>query len=280
MTLLDALLRELRYDCSVKDIRQGVFHTAVLTRRCGMAATLPKDALRQKPPLVAEPGALLDKDPEALAKLAHSASLLEAAIGMATINSLLPVDETTMVERNAGDILIEKGTGKNVTVIGHFPFLPQLRKAAAHLWVLENNPQEGDLGPEKAPEVLPQSDIVAITGTAITNHTFETGSPRPSTNPPHFVTKTHPTPVCRSTGLRVLIGWGGGFSVPPFQPGCSFSILPRVGDPGPVRHGWGFSRTRETVGWPCVKPPKGAPQLNPSRIPTCLPGRLTILQEN
>jgi len=173
MTLLDALLRELRYDCSVKDIRQGVFHTAVLTRRCGMAATLPKDALRQKPPLVAEPGALLDKDPEALAKLAHSASLLEAAIGMATINSLLPVDETTMVERNAGDILIEKGTGKNVTVIGHFPFLPQLRKAAAHLWVLENNPQEGDLGPEKAPEVLPQSDIVAITGTAITNHTFD-----------------------------------------------------------------------------------------------------------
>ena len=78
-----------------------------------------------------------------------------------------------MVERNAGDILIEKGTGKNVTVIGHFPFLPQLRKAAAHLWVLENNPQEGDLGPEKAPEVLPQSDIVAITGTAITNHTFD-----------------------------------------------------------------------------------------------------------
>jgi len=173
MTLLEELIRGLHDDCPVKDIRQGVFHTAVLTRRCGMAATLPKDALRQKPPMVAEPGSLLDKGPVELAKLAFSDSLMEAAIGMATINSLLPVDETAMVERNAGDILMEKGAGKNVTVIGHFPFLPQLRKAAAQLWVLENNPQEGDLGPEKAPDVLPRSDVVAITGTSITNHSFD-----------------------------------------------------------------------------------------------------------
>lgn len=173
MTLLEELIQGLQYDCPVKDIRQGVFHTAVLTKRCGMAATLPKDALRQKPPMVAEPGTLLDKSPEEVVRLAHSQSLMEAAIGMATINSLLPVDETTMVERNAGDILVEKGAGRNVAVIGHFPFLPQLRKAAANLWVLENNPQEGDLGPEKTPEILPQSDVVAITGTSITNHSFD-----------------------------------------------------------------------------------------------------------
>lgn len=173
MPLLDDLTKDLNYDCQVKDIRQGVFHTAVLTRRCGMAATLPKDALRQQGPMVAEPGFLLDKTPSDLAKLAYSPRLLEAAMGMATINSLLPVDAGTMIERNAGDILMEKGAGKKVTVIGHFPFLPQLRQKAGTLWVLENNPQEGDLGPEKAPEVLPQSDVVAMTGTAITNHTFD-----------------------------------------------------------------------------------------------------------
>jgi len=173
MTLLEELTRVLDYDCPVMDIRQGVFHTAVVTRRCGLAATLPKDALRQSPPLVAEPGFLLEKNAEELVSLVHSQSLLEAAIGMATINSLLPVDESVMVERNAGDILLEKGTGKNVAVIGHFPFLPKVRQQAANLWVLENNPHEGDFGPEQAEEFLPQADVVAITGTSITNHTFD-----------------------------------------------------------------------------------------------------------
>ena len=173
MTLLEELTRELDFDCPIKDIRQGVFHTAVVTRRCGLAATLPKDALRQEPPLVAEPGFLLDKSAKELVALVHSESLLEAAMGLAAINSLLPVDETSMLERNAGDILLEKGAGKNVAVIGHFPFLPKVRDRAAKLWVLENNPQAGDFGPEQAAQYLPQADVVAITGTSITNHTFD-----------------------------------------------------------------------------------------------------------
>jgi uncharacterized protein (DUF4213/DUF364 family) len=173
MTLLEELTRSLDYDCEVKDIRQGVFHTAALTRGCGLAATLPRDALRQTPPLVSDPGALLDKTAEELAALAHSESLLEAAMGMATINSLLRIDESVMVERNAGDILLEKGTGRNVLVVGHFPFLPKIRKIAATLWVLENNPQPGDYGPERAGEFLPQADVVAFTGTTLTNHTFD-----------------------------------------------------------------------------------------------------------
>ncbi|MFO7596167.1 MAG: DUF364 domain-containing protein [Desulfocurvibacter africanus] len=92
---------------------------------------------------------------------------------MATINSLLPVDDAAMVERNADDIIMEKGAGKNVAVIGLFPFLSKVRQHAANLWVLENNPHEGDFGPEKAEEYLPQADVVAITGTSITNHTFD-----------------------------------------------------------------------------------------------------------
>jgi uncharacterized protein (DUF4213/DUF364 family) len=173
MTFLEELTQVLNYDCPIKDIRQGVFHTAVITRRCGLAATLPRDALRQEPPLVSEPGFLIEKNAEALVALVHSPSLLEAAMGMAAINSLLPVDETVMVERNAGDLLLEKGAGRNVAVIGHFPFLPKVRERAANLWVLEQNPREGDLGPEQAETYLPQADVVAITGTAITNHTFD-----------------------------------------------------------------------------------------------------------
>ncbi|MFO7596166.1 MAG: DUF4213 domain-containing proteins [Desulfocurvibacter africanus] len=79
MKLLEELTQTLNYECPPKDIRQGVFHTAVVTRRCGLAATLPKDALRQVPPLVADPGFLLEKSAEELVALIHSQSLLEAA---------------------------------------------------------------------------------------------------------------------------------------------------------------------------------------------------------
>lgn len=173
MTLLDALRQSLPGDCPIRDIRQGVFHTAVVSRGCGLASTLPKDALRQSPPLVAEPGTLLDKTPAELTALADSSSLLEAAIGMAAINSLLPIDTAPMVERNASELILSRGAGKNVAVVGHFPFLAKVKEKARNLWVLEHNLHEGDLAAEEAATYIPQADVVAITGTSITNHTFD-----------------------------------------------------------------------------------------------------------
>ncbi len=82
MKVLDDLISTLDFNAPVMDIRQGVFHTGVVTRHCGLAATLPKDALKQEGPLVKEPGFLLDKTPRELAEMAYSDSLLEAAVGM------------------------------------------------------------------------------------------------------------------------------------------------------------------------------------------------------
>lgn len=173
MKILDHLISTLDFNASVKDIRQGVFHTAVVTRSCGLAATLPRDALRQSPPLVKDSGTLLDWTPAALVNLAHSASILEAAIGMATLNSLLKIDETSCREWNAADLILEKGKGRRVAVVGHFPFLPRVREAAKVLWVIEKNPREDDFGEDQADRWIPQADVVAITGTALTNHTLE-----------------------------------------------------------------------------------------------------------
>lgn len=173
MTVLDELLDSLDTDCPVRDIRQGVFHTAVRTRHCGLASTLPKDALRQSPPMVPEAGRLLEKSAGELAAMVRSDSLMEAAIGMATVNSLLRVDTAPMVERNASEIILGRGTGKNVAVVGHFPFLGKVREKARNLWVIEHNPQDGDHAATEAGELLPRADVVAITGTSLTNHTFE-----------------------------------------------------------------------------------------------------------
>jgi uncharacterized protein len=176
MKILDDLLSVLDMKTSVRDIRMGLFHTAVLTRNCGLASTLSQDALRQHQegePLVKEPGYLLNKRVDDLARMAYSESLLEAAIGMATINSLLEVDESLCINRNAADLIAEKGKGKKIAIVGHFPFIPKLQGLAEKVWVIEKNPQEGDLSEEQVETYIPQAEVVGITGTAITNHTIE-----------------------------------------------------------------------------------------------------------
>jgi len=173
MKILDDLISTLHFDVAVRDIRQGFFHTAVLSRHCGLAATLPRDALKQKGTLVKEPGFLLDKTTEALARMAYSESLLEAAIGMATINSLVEEDEESCMELNAADLILQKGEGRRVAVVGHFPFLHRVRERASVLWVIEKNPREGDFLEAEGNRFLPQADVVAVTGTSLTNHTLE-----------------------------------------------------------------------------------------------------------
>jgi len=173
MRILDDLMSILNFEALVEDIRQGVFHTGVLTRNCGLAATLPRDALRQEPPMVKEPGFLLDKRPLELAQLAYSQSILEAAIGMATINSLIEVYGGSCIELNAAELIVEKGKGKRIAIVGHFPFIAKVRETAKQLWVIEKNPREGDFIEADADNLIPQADIVAITGTAFTNHTID-----------------------------------------------------------------------------------------------------------
>jgi len=163
----------LNFDAVVKDIRQGIFHTGVLTRNCGLAATLPRDALQQKPSMIKEPGFLLDKNIRELTQLAGSQSILEAAIGMAAINSLLEIEDDSCIELNAAELIKEKGKDKKVAIVGHFPFIPKVREISKEVWVIEKNPKEDDLHETEADTLIPQADVVAITGTALTNHTLD-----------------------------------------------------------------------------------------------------------
>ncbi len=173
MKILNALLSNLNTEAVVRDIRQGPFQTAVLTRNCGLASTPHYGGSHHVTAPVSEPGLLLEKDPKVLAELALSLSLHEAAIGMATINSLIDLDAIQCIKVNAGDLIAEKGEGKRVAIVGHFPFIPKLRGMVRELWVIEKNPREGDFTEDQAESILPQADVVGITGTAFTNHTIE-----------------------------------------------------------------------------------------------------------
>jgi uncharacterized protein (DUF4213/DUF364 family) len=173
MKILDDLLLSLKgNDFPVRSVHTCVFWTAVLTKHCGLSSTFRDQGIPHDRG-VRDVGNLTRKTALELAGYAKSDSLLEASIGMATINSLIDIDESQCIEKNAFEIILEKGADKNVAIIGHFPWIPKLRERVKNLWVLEQRLREGDLPAKEADRILPQCDIVGITGTSFINHTFE-----------------------------------------------------------------------------------------------------------
>ena len=176
MSITETLLGSLRANAPVRRVPVGAFWTAVVLDtdppRCGPASTL-RGATHDDGPPVPHAGRLLEYSGRELAGWLGSSSTLEASIGMAAFNALLEVDETACTEINAEDVILNWGTDRRVAIVGHFPFVERVRQAAEVCWVLELRPRPGDLPAERADEVLPQADVVALTGTSLINHTFD-----------------------------------------------------------------------------------------------------------
>jgi uncharacterized protein (DUF4213/DUF364 family) len=172
MKIIEELLSAINYEAPVREIRQGPFQTAVLSRYCGLASTPHEPGPHIKYP-VPEAGSLTEKTARDIAYMAKSGSPYEAAIGMAAINSLLEINERECKDLNARDLIAQKGAGRKVAIVGHFPFVPQLKEYVKELWVIEKEPREGDRTEAEAKDFIPQADVVGITGTAFTNHTVE-----------------------------------------------------------------------------------------------------------
>jgi hypothetical protein len=120
-----------------------------------------------------EPILLTGKTALELAQLSPSTDIEKASLGLAAINSLIPIDLSRCTEISASHILIQKGNGKNISIIGHFPFVDDLKGVAKNLWVIEKWQKVGDYPEEDASRYLPQSDLIAITSTTLINHTLE-----------------------------------------------------------------------------------------------------------
>jgi len=178
MKLVEDLLATLP-DGLVRDVRVGAFWTGVIVEvanqtQCGLASTLRVEGHHHGGgPAVGEAGRLMERSARELAELARSDSLMEASIGMATVNALLPKQEDQWVDLNAEDVIARHAAGKQVALVGHFPFIPRLRERVGKLWVLELRPQGDDLPADAAQDVIPQADVLAITGTTLINRTFE-----------------------------------------------------------------------------------------------------------
>ncbi|MCL4394224.1 MAG: DUF364 domain-containing protein [Chloroflexi bacterium] len=159
-------------DAPVEDVRVGLFWTAVRGPRLGLAST-QADASCCFASDVTGAGQLQERSAQELAAMLRSSHPVEASIGLAALNALLPIDRAAGVEMNAREYLLEHGRGAKVVMIGHFPFGDLLRQVAAKVWVLELHPSDGDTPAARAAELIPQADVIGLTANTLMNGTFE-----------------------------------------------------------------------------------------------------------
>lgn len=177
MTVFEGLLATLQ-DGKVLDVRIGLHWTAVVVEvagepRCGLAATLFEREGHDHAPTVPQAGELDRVSGRELAELALCGQPTLTSVGMAAINALLPRSPKLYFEANAEEMISQYGAGKRVVLVGHFPFVPRLHARVGELVVLELQPGEGDTPADQAAVVLPQAQVVAITGMALVNGTLE-----------------------------------------------------------------------------------------------------------
>ena len=211
MTTTEALLNDLETDAPVRQVLVGAFWTAVVLdtdpARCGLASTLRAETHDNGPP-VPQAGRLREHSGRELAEWLRSPRILEASIGMAAYNALLDVDEAACNEVNAEEVILRRGTGCRVAIVGHFPFVERVRQAAGVCWVLELRPRPGDLVAGEAERVLPEADVVALTGTSLLNHTCDdlVGLCRPEASVILLGASAPLSPVLFERGVNAISG--------------------------------------------------------------------------
>jgi uncharacterized protein (DUF4213/DUF364 family) len=174
--LLESLIHSLP-EGRITQVCIGIHWTAVVAKvageeRCGLASTLGISHKHGEPD-VPKSGQLESLTGGEIAVYALTGKSVLGSIGVAAINALLPRQPEKWVNINAEDVIIKEGKGKSVALIGHFPFIPRVRDQVGELIVLELNPQPGDMPAEAAEDILPNMDVVAISGTTLINNTLD-----------------------------------------------------------------------------------------------------------
>ncbi|MGV8026859.1 MAG: Rossmann-like domain-containing protein [Anaerolineaceae bacterium] len=228
--ILQDLLDHLREDHPVKNI--GVYaHSILVTSRfSGMASTILSSQPHAEEQ-ISQAGDLLKKTALQLAVLCTSTNSLEAGIGLAAINSLIEPPSMNLQSINVAGVLEEKGQGKKIVLIGHFPFIPRLQKIAKALWVIDLNPAAGEFSPSDAPRFLPQADIVAMTANTLITHAAE-----------EYIS------LCNPAALKIMLGPSTPMSPILFEHGLDILAGIRITDVDMVQRflsqGASFSQVR------------------------------------
>jgi uncharacterized protein len=175
MQLIDDLIGAVRENSApASDVRVGISWTGVYGKYCGVAKTYGIPFKHGN--YTRDMGRLTDKTTLELAEYARSWNLVEASIGVAAVNSMIKPQGKADI--NAIDSIMEMGIDKKIVMVGQFPMIDEIRAISRELWVLEAdpfliNPKEGIITEEAAEFLIPDSDIVIITGSTLINKSLE-----------------------------------------------------------------------------------------------------------
>jgi uncharacterized protein (DUF4213/DUF364 family) len=176
MKLIDDLISSVKEnDAPVKNVILGVSWTAVNAKYCGLSKTYGIPVKHGN--YVTDMGNLTQKTSLELAQYTKSWNFTEASIGVAAINSMVPPPENVL-NINADKFVLEKGKDKKVVMIGAFPFMDALKAVAKEMIVLELDPYQLNakemILPDSAAEyVIPDCDLLIITGSTLINKSME-----------------------------------------------------------------------------------------------------------
>jgi uncharacterized protein (DUF4213/DUF364 family) len=187
-----------------------------------------------RPPLSGAVEGLAGRRVKDLARLAASWNFYEAALGLAAINASLnaerlrSLDSEGPVFGNAIENLRQRARGKTVGVIGRFPRLEALEGAAARLMVFERRPSEGDYPDPAAEFLLPECELVLVTGTTVINKTIPRLLELSRNAEVHLVGPS--VPLCLDLFGLGLAGLAGSL-VPDYRALSGALSIGNIGDP-------------------------------------------------
>lgn len=160
----------------IKDVRVGIGYTAVLLddNKCGLAYTF-RNELGCCCSVFSKGGIVKGQECSDVIQWAKADNLVQAAIGVATINALLQKNIGNYNCDNVFEVL-DIGCDDTLGVIGDFgPLVNGKGKKAKKMYVFERRDIEGEnyYSDDSINEHLPKCDIVVITSTSIINKTFD-----------------------------------------------------------------------------------------------------------
>ncbi len=163
------------------------------TTRLGSGPTHGEQAQR-----LAGAGQWVGRSAADLARGVLASHPLERSVGLAALNALLPEPTGRIGERNAGELASERGAGQIIGVVGWFPFIPELNRAAARVEIFEKDPETGfELTAERARR-LGECDGLCITAATLLNGTLD-GILRAARPEAWKILVGPSAPLCRAT---------------------------------------------------------------------------------
>jgi uncharacterized protein (DUF4213/DUF364 family) len=164
------------YDLPLTNLAAYAFVTTAKTRRVGLSMTLSDDRVfefRVKS-AVTNMGEVEKLGLKKILEWTDSLNGIERSFAIASLNSAIDLGgNNRYFTGNALELTARLAENKKVAVVGHFPNMDHIKSVASSFTILEKRPQEGDRKAEDAVEVIPEADVITVTGVTCLNDTLE-----------------------------------------------------------------------------------------------------------